>query len=59
VFGIGEQSGDLAKAWAKLIGDVAPGLSGGLTIKPDDDLPICGPDNCLLTFRHVDQQRPH
>lgn len=59
MFGIGEQSGGLAKALAELIGEVAPGLSGGLTIRPDDDLPNCGRDNRPLTFRHMGQQRPH
>src|ERR671921_2325593 len=42
MFGIVEQSGDLAKAWAELIGDAAPGLSGGLAIGLDEDLPDSG-----------------
>jgi hypothetical protein len=59
VFGIGEQSGDFATASAELIGDVAPSLSGGLTIRPDYDLPNCSRDHRLLTSRHVGQQRSH
>lgn len=59
VFGIGEQSGDFATASAELIGDVAPSLSGGLTIRPDYDLPNCGRDYRLLTSRDAGQQRSH
>ena len=55
MFGIVEQGGDLAKAWAELIGDVAPGLSGGLAIGLDEDLPNCGRDDTLLAFRHMGQ----
>ena len=50
MFGIIEQSGDLAKARAELIGNVAPGLSGGLAIGLDEDLPNCGRDDTLLAF---------
>ncbi|MCD6072916.1 MAG: hypothetical protein K0S42_3432 [Microvirga sp.] len=57
MFGIVEQSGDLAKAWAELIGDAAPGLSGGLAIGLDEDLPDSG--RHLLAFRHMGQQRSH
>jgi hypothetical protein len=42
VFGVVEQSRHLGKARAELIGDVAPGLSGGLAIGLDEDLPNCG-----------------
>ena len=41
MFSLVEQGGDLAKAWAELIGNVAPGLSGGLAIGLDEDLPNC------------------
>jgi hypothetical protein len=47
MFGLVEQGGDLGKARAELIGDVAPGLSGGLAIGLDEDLPNCGRD-CWL-----------
>ena len=55
MFGIIEQSGDLAKARAELIGNVAPGLSGSLAIGLNEDLPNCGRDDTLLAFRHMDQ----
>ncbi len=50
MFGIVEQGGDLAKARAELIGDVAPGLSGSLTIGLNEDLANSGRDDTLLTF---------
>jgi hypothetical protein len=55
MFGIVEQGGDLAKAWAELISDVAPGLSGSLAIGLDKDLANCGRDDTLLAFRHMSQ----
>ena len=55
MFGLVEQGGDLAKARAELIGNVAPGLSGGLAIRLDEDLANSGRDDTLLAFRHMGQ----
>ena len=53
MFGLVEQGGDLAKARAELIGNVAPGLSGSLAIGLDEDLANGSRDNRLLAFRHM------
>jgi hypothetical protein len=57
VFGIVEQGGDLGKARAELVGNVAPGFSGGLAIGLNEDLPDGGRDDRLLALGHRGQER--
>jgi hypothetical protein len=56
MFGLVEQGGDLSKARAELIGNVAPSLSGSLAIGLDEDLANGSRDNRLMAFRHISQQ---
>jgi hypothetical protein len=49
------EAGDLWKARAELIGNVAPGFTGGFAIGLDEDLPDSGRDDRLLALGHIGQ----
>jgi len=52
VFGIVKQGGDLAKARAELVGDVAPGFTSCLAVGLNEDLPDVRPrGQCRLQCR--------